>query len=286
MLPPITDERVLVGLDTADDAAVYRLSNDLALVLTVDYFTPVVDDPYAFGQIAAANALSDVYAMGGRPIAMLSIVGFPRKQLELGILGEMLKGGIAKAQEASVNVVGGHSIDDLEPKLGYAVTGLIHPERIWRNAGARPGDALVLTKPLGTGIITTALKEGRASARAIAAATRVMTTLNRAAADAAAGARVHAATDITGFGLLGHVREMALGSGVRVRLHASRLPVLPDALELAAEGAVSGGTQRNVRAAGAYTEWDAGVRSAVRAVLRMPRRRAAFCSRRRIRTRS
>jgi selenide, water dikinase len=258
---------VLVGPDTSDDAAVYRLSGDLALVLTVDYFTPIVDDPYAFGQIAAANALSDVYAMGGRPIAMLSIVGFPRQHLALGILGEILKGGAAKAQEAGVNVVGGHSIDDAEPKIGYAVTGLVHPAHVWRNVGARPGDALVVTKPLGTGIITTALKEGHASERAIAAATLAMTTLNRAAADAAATVVVHAATDITGFGLLGHVREMALGSAVRVRLHASRVPLLPDVMELAAKGMVPGGTKRNLRAATTYAEWDAAIDATRQAVL-------------------
>lgn len=256
-----------MGPDTSDDAAVYRLSDDLALVLTVDYFTAIVDDPYAFGQIAAANSLSDVYAMGGRPIAMLSIVGFPRQHLAQGILGEILKGGAAKAQEAGVSVVGGHSIDDTEPKIGYAVAGLIHPARIWRNVGARPGDALVLTKPVGTGIITTALKEGHASVRATAAATRVMTTLNRAAADAAATVVVHAATDITGFGLLGHVREMALGSGVRVRLDASRVPVLPDVMALAAQGMVPGGTRRNLRAASAYAEWHPAVDAAWQAVL-------------------
>src|SRR5262245_2181260 len=192
--------------------------------------------------------------MGGRPIAMLSIVGFPRQHLALGILGEILKGGAAKAHEAGVDVVGGHSIDDAEPKIGYSVAGLIHPGKIWRNVGARPGDGLVLTKPLGTGIVTTALKEGQASARAIAAATRVMTALNRAAADGAATVRIHAATDVTGFGLLGHVREMAAGSAVRVRLDAGRVPVLPEVVELVSRGMVPGGTKRNLRAAAAYAE--------------------------------
>ncbi len=221
MLPPITDPNVLVGPETSDDAAVYRLTDGLALVLTVDFFTPIVDDPYAFGQIAAANSLSDVYAMGGRPIAMLSIVGFPRDKLPMTVLGEVLRGGAEKAQEAGVSVVGGHSIDDAEPKVGYAVVGLVHPARIWRNVGARPGDALVLTKPLGTGIISTAIKQAKAPERAVTAAIRTMATLNRAAAEAAATVPVHAATDVTGFGLLGHLREMTRGSKVRVRLHAS-----------------------------------------------------------------
>ena len=267
MLPPITDPNVLVGHETSDDAAVYRLSDDLALVLTVDYFTPIVDDPYAFGQIAAANSLSDVYAMGGKPIAMLSIVGFPRQHLALGVLGEILKGGAEKGREAGVNVVGGHSIDDAEPKIGYAVTGVIHPAKIWKNVGAEPGDALILTKPIGTGIIATAIKEGQAPPRAVDAATLTMATLNRAAADAAAGIRVHAATDITGFGLLGHLREMAAGSGVRVRLLADRVPLLPDVVALAESGNVPGGTKRNLRATAASIQWDARIPESLRSVL-------------------
>ncbi len=193
-------------------------------MLTVDFFTPIVDDPYDFGQIAAANSLSDVYAMGGRPIAMLSIVGFPRDKLPMTVLGEALRGGAEKAREAGVSVVGGHSIDDAEPKLGYAVAGLVHPARIWRNVGARPGDALVLTKPLGTGIISTAIKQAKAPERAVTAAVRRMATLNRSAAEAAATVPVHAVTDVTGFGLLGHLREMTRGSKVRVRLHARADP--------------------------------------------------------------
>ena len=227
MLPPITDPNVLVGPETCDDAAVYRLTDGLALVLTVDFFTPIVDDPYDFGQIAAANSLSDVYAMGGRPIAMLSIVGFPRDRLPMTVLGEALRGGAEKAREAGVSVVGGHSIDDAEPKLGYAVTGLVHPARIWRNVGARPGDALVLTKPLGTGIISTAIKQAKAPERAVTAAVRMMATLNRSAAEAVATVPVHAVTDVTGFGLLGHLREMTRGSKVRVRLHAAADPAPP-----------------------------------------------------------
>jgi selenide,water dikinase len=256
MLPPIADPNLLVGPETCDDAAVYRLTDGLALVLTVDFFTPIVDDPRAFGQIAAANALSDVYAMGGRPIAMLSIVGFPRDKLPMSVLGEVLRGGAEKAREAGVSVVGGHSVDDAEPKVGYAVVGLIHPQRIWRNVGARPGDALVLTKPLGTGIISTAIKRAQAPERAVAAAVRSMATLNRSAAEAAATVTVHAVTDVTGFGLLGHLREMTLGSKVRARLHAGRIPLLPDVLALAEAGLVPGGTERNLRAVATTVRWD------------------------------
>jgi len=266
-LPPIVDPNVLVGTETSDDAAVYRLTDDLALVLTVDYFTPIVDDPYAFGQIAAANSLSDVYAMGGRPITMLSIVGFPKDRLPLGILGEILKGGAEKAREAGVAVVGGHSIDDPEPKIGYAVAGLVHPARIWRNVGARPGDALVLTKPIGTGIISTAIKQAVAPPAAVEAALRTMAALNRAAAEAAAQVRVHAATDVTGFGLLGHLREMTVGSGVRVRLQASRVPLLPEVVRLAEAGMVPGGTKRNLRGTAGVVRWDDAIAPARRAVL-------------------
>jgi selenide,water dikinase len=267
MLPPIVDPNVLVGPETCDDAAVYRLTDDLALVLTVDYFTPIVDDPYAFGQIAAANSLSDVYAMGGRPITMLAIVGFPKDRLPLGILGEILKGGAEKGREAGVAVVGGHSIDDAEPKMGYAVAGLVHPARIWRNTGAHPGDALVLTKPIGTGIISTAIKQAAAPPAAVEAATRTMSTLNRAAAEAAAGVPVHAATDVTGFGLLGHLREMTAASGVRARLGASLVPLLPDALGLAEAGMVPGGTKRNLRAVAAAVRWEDAIPAPLRAVL-------------------
>lgn len=266
-LPPIVDPRVLVGPETSDDAAVYKLSDEMGLVLTVDYFTPIVDDPYAFGQIAAANSLSDVYAMGGRPLAMLSIVGFPRDRLPLAILGDILRGGADKGREAGVSVVGGHSIDDAEPKIGYAVVGVVHPGRIWKNVGAQPGDALVLTKPIGTGIISTAIKQDKATAPAVEAATRTMTTLNRAAAEAAAEVRVHAATDITGFGLLGHLREMTTGSKVRARLWASRIPLLPDVVVLAEAGMVPGGTKRNLRAVASVVRWDPSISDALRAVL-------------------
>ncbi len=267
LLPPVSDPNLLVGPETCDDAAVYRLTDDLALVLTVDYFTPIVDDPYAFGQIAAANSLSDVYAMGGRPIAMLSIVGFPRDKLPLGILGEILKGGAEKAREAGVSVVGGHSIDDAEPKVGYAVAGLVHPARVWKNVGARPGDALVLTKPLGTGIISTAIKQAKAAPATIEAAVRTMATLNRAAAEAIAQVEVHAVTDVTGFGLLGHLREMTGGSGVRARLEASRVPLLPDVVSLAQAGLVPGGTRRNLKSVAEVVRWDAAIAEPLRAVI-------------------
>lgn len=267
LLPPIVDPNVLVGSETSDDAAVYRLSDELGLVLTVDYFTPIVDDPYAFGQIAAANALSDVYAMGGRPVAMLSIVGFPKDRLPLAILGEILRGGADKGREAGVSVVGGHSIDDAEPKAGYAVAGLIHPGRIWKNVGARPGDALVLTKPIGTGIVSTAIKQGKATPRAVEAATRTMATLNRAAAEAAAEVTVHAATDVTGFGLLGHLREMTIGSKVRARLRASAIPLLPDVVALAEAGFVPGGTKRNLGAVAGVVRWDPAIPEALRTVI-------------------
>jgi selenide,water dikinase len=256
-----------VGPETSDDAAVYKLTDDLALVLTVDYFTPIVDDPYAFGQIAAANSLSDIYAMGARPIAMLSIVGFPKDKLPLGVLGEILNGGAEKGREAGVSVVGGHSIDDAEPKVGYAVAGLVHPDRVWKNVGARPGDALVLTKPLGTGIISTAIKQAKAAPATVEMAIRTMATLNRAAAEAAAEVPVHAATDVTGFGLLGHLREMTGGSGVRARLFAGRIPLLPDVVALAQAGYVPGGTKRNLRAVAASVRWDPSIPEPLRAVI-------------------
>ena len=267
MLPPIVDPNVVVGPETGDDAAVYRLTDELGLVLTVDYFTPIVDDPRAFGQIAAANSLSDVYAMGGRPIAMLSIVGFPRDKLPMSLLGEILQGGAEKAREAGVSVVGGHSIDDAEPKVGYAVVGLVHPDRAWRNVGARPGDALVLTKPLGTGIIATAIKQAKAPEHVVTAAIRTMARLNRDAAQAAATVRVHAATDVTGFGLLGHLRGITRGSRVAVRLHAGRIPLLPDVVALAEAKLVPGGTRRNLAAVADVVRWDPSLTEAQRAVI-------------------
>jgi len=224
---------------------VYRLADDLALVHTVDVFTPVVDDPYHYGAISAANALSDVYAMGGRPILALNIVGFPRNKLPMSVLEEILRGGADKATEAGVIIAGGHSIDDPEPKYGLAVTGIVHPDGVVRNVGARPGDQLVLTKPLGIGVITTGIKQGKTSAAAAEEATKVMETLNRAGAEAMIEVGVHAATDVTGFGLLGHLHEMTSGSRVRARLRYASVPVLEEARSLVRQGAVAGGTARN-----------------------------------------
>lgn len=257
-----------MGAETSDDAAVIQLTEELALVLTVDYFTPIVDDPYAFGQIAAANSLSDVYAMGGEPLALLSIVGFPKDKLPFSILAEILRGGADKAREAGVSVVGGHTIDDAEPKCGYAAVGTVHPKRILKNVGARPGDCLLLTKPLGTGIISTAIKREKASPEAIQAAVTTMATLNR---DASLVVRevggVHAMTDVTGFGLLGHLREMTAGSKVGVRLRAGAVPLLPQVRELALQGLIPGGTQRNYQAVLASVRWDSSLAEVDRLIL-------------------
>jgi selenide,water dikinase len=246
-LPKITDPNVLVGTSTADDAAVYRLDDERALVLTTDFFTPIVDDPYDFGAIAATNALSDVYAMGGTPLTALNIVGFPEAELDVAVLGEILRGGAEKAREAGIDIVGGHTIKTDEPIYGLAVTGMVHPRRIASNAGGRPGDLLVLTKPLGVGIITTAAKQDRDSAGAIGEAIRVMSTLNRGAAEAMGklGAGVHACTDVTGFGLLGHLHELLAASGLSAELDAAAVPVLAGVRELLAAGMVAGGTRRN-----------------------------------------
>ena len=236
---------MLVGLETGDDAAVYQVRPDLALVVTTDFFAPVVDDPYTFGAIAAANALSDVYAMGGTPLLALNLVAFPVKELALEVLAEILRGGLDKAHEASIDILGGHSIDDHEPKYGLAVTGTIHPARVVRNRGGRTGDRLVLTKPLGTGIITTALKHHVATAPAEAAALQAMLQLNAGAAAAMLETGVHAATDVTGFGLLGHLHYLAKASGVAARIEANAVPLLPDVERLADAGEVPGGTSRN-----------------------------------------
>ena len=251
-LPRQIDSNVLVGFDTYDDAGVYRLTDELAMVQTVDILTPIADDPFVFGQIAAANSLSDVYAMGGRPVSALSIVCFP-PQGDTDTLGEILRGGLEKMNEAGCTIVGGHSIRDDELKFGYAVTGVIHPQRIWRNVGAQPGDVLLLTKPLGTGLISTALKAERAVDADVAGANASMTRLNRAAAEAllelaadrGATNAIHAVTDVTGFGLLGHAREMAAGSGVSLEISHSSIAVLPGALEAARAGFLAGGLKNN-----------------------------------------
>jgi len=245
-LPPPGDPNLLVGANPADDAAVYRLSDDLALVQTVDFFTPIVDDPYTFGQIAAANSLSDVYAMGARPITALNIVGFPIKTLPAEILTEILRGGADKASEAGVPIVGGHTVDDAEPKYGLSVTGVVHPQRYITAHGGQPGDLLVLTKPLGTGTISTALKAESAVTTHVQQAVLWMTTLNRSASSAMLAARAHAATDITGFGLLGHLLDLCQASKVGARIDSAAVPFLPGALAYAQQGLVPAGTQSNL----------------------------------------
>jgi selenide,water dikinase len=238
------DPNVLVGFDTADDAGVYKISASQALVQTVDFFTPIVDDPYTFGQIAATNSLSDVYAMGGRPLSALAVVCFPDKG-DLNILEQILAGGLAKMMEAGCAVIGGHSVRDPEIKFGYSVTGMIDPGRVWANSTARVGDKLILTKALGTGVISTAIKRGEARQSWIDAAVKSMTTLNARAAEIAAGFNVHAATDITGFGLIGHLREVAKGSGLSVHINAAKVPLLEGALDCVRAGYVPGGLNAN-----------------------------------------
>ena len=244
-LPKVYYPDVIVGTETSDDAGVFRLRPDLAIVNTVDFFTPIVDDPYTFGLIAAANSLSDVYAMGGEPKTALNIVCFPKGKMDLSVLGEVLKGGADKAREAGVAIVGGHSIIDPEIKYGMAVTGVIHPDKILRNVGVQEGDALVLTKPLGTGVITTALKKGKASKASVQEAVSIMAQLNQSASIIMRGYSVHACSDVTGFGLLGHALEMASGSSVTLILESARLPLLRRARHLAEKGYLTGGCKRN-----------------------------------------
>jgi selenide, water dikinase len=258
-LPRPTDPNVLVGFDTNDDAGVYLLSPEMAMVQTVDFFTPIVDDPYTFGQIAAANSLSDVYAMGGKPVSALSIVGFPDKG-DPEILEAIIRGGLSKMAEAKCSVIGGHSIRNDDIQFGYAVTGIIHPQRVWRNVGARAGDVLLLTKAIGTGVLSTALKKDRVTADSLQAAIASMSQLNRAAAEAlhelqekaGAASPIHAVTDITGFGLLGHAREMALGNpergieAVSLEIDHSAISYLPGAAEAAREGFLPGGLKNNL----------------------------------------
>ncbi|SFS68584.1 selenide, water dikinase SelD [Paenibacillus sp. BC26] len=236
---------LLVGLDTSDDAGVFRLSNELALVQTLDFFTPIVDDPYDFGQIAAANAISDIYAMGGKPLTVLNIVAFPISTLDKRILSEILRGAADKVQEAGATLVGGHSIDDKEPKFGLAVTGLVHPDKVRTNAGAKPGDRLILTKPIGVGILTTSIKKDQLSTEETKRLTAVMATLNKTAAEIMEPYPVHACTDVTGFGLIGHALELAKGSKMTVKLHHGDVPLLPRVRELADKGFVPGGTKNN-----------------------------------------
>jgi selenide,water dikinase len=244
-LPKFNNVDMLVGTETSDDAGVFRLRPDLAIVNTVDFFTPIVDDPYIFGQIAATNALSDVYAMGGDPKTAMNIVCFPKGKLDIKILGEILKGGADKVKESGAVVIGGHSIIDEEIKYGLAVTGVIHPDKIFRNVGVQVGDALVLTKPLGTGIISTALKKGKASKESVDAAIESMSTLNAAASNVARKFPVHACSDVTGFGILGHALGMASGSSVTLVIESTKLPLLHSAARLAEKGYITGGCKRN-----------------------------------------
>ena len=240
-----TDGNVLVGLDRADDAGVYKVSDELALIQTVDFFTPIVDDPYWFGQIAAANALSDVYAMGGIPKTAMNLVAFPVKDMDLSVLRAVIQGGIDKLAEAETVLIGGHSIEDKELKYGLSVTGFVHPARVLTKQNLQPGDGLVLTKPLGTGIVNTAIKAGMASADLTESVTRLMAALNRIAAETMARFDVHACTDVTGFGFLGHLAEMVSGSGRSVRVFAERIPVIEDALTFAAMGLIPAGAYKN-----------------------------------------
>jgi selenide,water dikinase len=262
------DPNVLVGFDHADDAGVYQIASDQALVQTVDFFTPIVDDPYTFGQIAATNALSDVYAMGGKPLTSLALVCFPEKA-DLAILERILVGGLAKMIEAGCTVIGGHSIRDEETKFGYSVTGLVHPKKVLANAGAKAGDSLVFTKAIGTGVISTAIKKGKAEQRWIDAAIRSMTTLNKQAAEVITRGdfRVNAMTDITGFGLVGHARELALASDVSIRISAGKVPLLEGATECVRAGYIPAGLKNNREFAECLVEYDDGVPEDVRALL-------------------
>ena len=254
-LPKQSDPNVLVGFDTGDDAGVYLIAPGLALVQTVDFFTPIVDDPWTFGEIAATNSLSDIYAMGGRPVSALAIVGFPNTGRDLDILEKVLQGGLAKMREAGCSVIGGHSIGDEEIKFGYAVTGLVDPRRVLANRGARPGDRLVLSKRLGTGIIATALKKQKASEASANASTESMRTLNRVASEAAQEFEVHAATDITGFGLLGHLRALAVASGVSLVIEHEQVEFLPGALDYSRQSYLPGGLKNNAQFLGGCVEF-------------------------------
>ncbi len=272
MLPRLQawrNPRVLVGFETSDDAGVYKLTEDCALIQTVDFFTPIVDDPYTYGAIAAANALSDVYAMGGKPVSALSIVGFPGNG-EPNVLLAIMQGGADKMREASCSVLGGHSVSDDEVKFGYAVTGVVHPRRYWRNVGAQPGDVLLLSKPIGTGVIATALKRGAAATSHVEAAMASMLELNRAASEALIGLKVHACTDITGFGLLGHLKEFTAGDEVTAVINSGSVPLLPGALVYSHEKAHAGGLKNNRNFASCAVDAAQSVDPALEALLYDP----------------
>ena len=266
-LPLPTDPAVLVGVETSDDAAVYKLDDDLAIVQTVDFFTPIADDPYDFGAISAANSLSDIYAMGARPLFALNIVAFPSNRLPVEVLHRILQGALDKAAEAGVSVIGGHTVDDTEPKYGMAVTGVVHPKRVLTNAAARPGDQIVLTKPIGTGIIATAVKRGLADEATAQEAIALMAALNRDAAEAMVEVGVSACTDVTGFGLLGHLREMTAGAGVDAVVYADRVPVLGAAWTFAGAGVVPGGTRDNLAFVEPHVDWDEAISEVQKLIL-------------------
>jgi selenide,water dikinase len=268
-LPKFESDRLLVGLDTSDDAAVYKLNEDTALIQTLDFFTPIVDDPYMFGQIAAANALSDVYAMGGAPLIALNIVAFPNC-LPIEVLGEILRGGADKVKEAGALLVGGHSIEDNEPKYGLSVTGTVHPDRVLANATAKPGDVLILTKPVGMGILNTCIKEALLEQDLVDEAIRVMATLNKVAGERMIEVGANACTDITGFGLIGHALEMAEGSKVTIELDSHLVPIMEGAVENAEMGLVPAGTYKNRDYAGDRVSIDASIAEAMIDVLYDP----------------
>jgi len=254
-----TDENVIVGLERADDAGVYKISDDLALIQTVDFFTPIVDDPYWFGQIAASNALSDVYAMGGVPKTAMNLVAFPIKEMDIAILRRIIQGGVDKLTEAGVVLIGGHSIADKELKFGLSVTGFVHPQRVLTKKNLQAGDRFILTKPLGTGIVNTAIKAGMAPAALVDKVTALMAGLNRAAAGVMASFDVHACTDVTGFGLLGHLAEMVCGSGKGVRVFSQGVPMIPEALEYASMGLIPAGAYKNKEFRESMVHFEAGV---------------------------
>jgi cysteine desulfurase len=266
-MPRPSDERILVGSDTADDAAVYRIDDRTAIVQTVDFFTPILDDPFQFGAVAAANALSDVYAMGARPLFALNIVGFPSNRLPLSVLEEILRGAQSKADEAGIPIIGGHTVDDTEPKYGMAVTGVAAPDRILANRGAKPGDALILTKPIGTGVLSTAMKRGILEGSRAQLLFETMAALNRSAAEAVQEVGAHACTDVTGFGLMGHLLEMLIASGVSAEVRAGDVPLLDGAFELAASGVVPGGTRDNAGHTAARVRYRESVSETTRILL-------------------
>lgn len=263
----VEDANLIVGIDTYDDAGVYKLNEDQAIVQTVDFFTPVVDDPYAFGMIAAANALSDIYAMGAKPLTVMNLVSFPVGKLDMSILAKILQGGSEKIRESGALLIGGHSIDDQEPKYGLSVTGVVHPERVLSNAGAKPGDYLVLTKPIGIGIITTGIKRGVVSQKTEEDVIQVMSELNKEAAEAAIEAEVNACTDITGFGLLGHLHEMMKGSGCQAQIYTGKVPVLEETWACIEKDAIPGGSRSNQRYLADKVQFDSGVSEAWQLVL-------------------